>query len=85
MVSLLRRRPVRGMPEPQAQALVEELDEALSTAITQEIFTKADIAELQGTVQGLNERLQGENKLLRCMITATLTIIVAIGVQLLFM
>lgn len=60
MVSLLRRRSVRGMPKPQAQTLVEELDEALSTAITQEIFTKADIAELQGTVQGLNERLQGE-------------------------
>ena len=73
------------MPEPRAQALVEELDQALSTAITQKIATKTDIAELQGTVQGLNERLQGESKLLRCMITATLTIIVAIGVQLLFM
>ena len=48
------------MLEPRAQALVEELDEALRTAITQEIATKADIAELQGTVQDLNERLNGK-------------------------
>ena len=94
-----------GMPEPQA--LVEELDEALSKAITQEIFTKADIAELQGTVQSFNERLrglmaileqhlngridnlearfEGETNLLRWMVTATLIIVVAIGVRLLFM
>jgi len=82
-LKLKTRLSESGMPEPQA--LVEELDEALSKAINQEIATKADIAELQGTVQGINERLQGENKLLRWMITATLTIIVAIGVQLLFM
>ena len=54
-------------------------------AITRETATKADIAELQGTINSLDERLQGENRLLRWMITATLTIVVAIGVRLLFM
>lgn len=95
-LKLKTRLSESGMLEPQAQALVEELDEALSKAINQEIATKADIAELQGTlkadiaelqgtVQSLNERLQGENKFLRWMITATLIIVVAIGIRPLFM
>ena len=128
-LKLKTRLSESGMLEPQAQALVEELDEALSKAINQEIATKADIAELQGTlkadiaelqgatkadiaelqgtVQSFNERLrglmaileqhlngridnlearfEGETNLLRWMVTATLIIVVAIGVRLLFM
>ena len=40
-LKLKTRLSESGMPEPQAQALVEELDEALSKAINQEIATKA--------------------------------------------
>ena len=36
-----------GMPESQAQVLVEELDEVLSTAITAQVATRADISELR--------------------------------------
>lgn len=98
-----------GMPEAQAQVLVEELDEALSTAITRDTATKADVVELRAAIHGLEERfhgleerfaelkadnanmktdisdIKGELKLLRWMIGATLTLVVAIAIRLLFM
>ena len=45
-----------GMPEAQAQVLVEELDEALSTAIARDTATKADVVELRAAIHGLEER-----------------------------
>ena len=39
-----------GMPEAQAQVLVEELDEVLSTAITAQVATKADVVELRAEI-----------------------------------
>ena len=46
-----------GMPESQAQVLVEELDDALSTAISREAATKADVVELRAAIHNLDERL----------------------------
>ena len=65
-----------GMPESQAQVLVEELDEALTTAINGQVATKADIAdvksdiadikvemaELRGTINSVEEKLGGSIK-----------------------
>ena len=48
-----------GMPEAQAQVLVEELDEALSTAIARDTATKADVVELRAAIHGLEERFHG--------------------------
>lgn len=45
-----------GMPESQAQVLVEELDDALSTAIARETASKADVVELRAAIHGLEER-----------------------------
>ena len=45
-----------GMPEPQAQVLVEELDDVLSTAIARETASKADVVELRAAIHGLEER-----------------------------
>ena len=39
-----------GMPEPQAQVLVEELDEALTAAVTGHLATKSDIADVRGEI-----------------------------------
>ena len=44
------------MPEPQAQVLVEELDEALGAAIARETASKADVVELRAAIHGLEER-----------------------------
>lgn len=46
-----------GMPESQAQVLVEELDDALSTAISREAATKADVVELRAAIHNLDERM----------------------------
>ena len=46
-----------GMPEAQAQVFVEELDEALSTAIARETATKADVVELRASIGSLKERV----------------------------
>ena len=83
-LKLKTRLSESGMPESQAQVLVEELDEALSTAITRETATRADIVELQGAIRSLDERLKGEIKLLRWMIGAALPILVGIGIRILF-
>ena len=56
-LKLKTRLSESGMPESQAQVLVEELDEALSTAILRETATKADVVELRGLIHGLDERL----------------------------
>lgn len=112
-LKLKTRLSESGMPDSQAQVLVEELDEALSTAITRKAATKADVAELRAAIRGLEERvsefkadngkqlddlktdnasmktetnaIQGELKLLRWMVGATLTVVVGIGIRLLFM
>lgn len=39
-----------GMPEAQAQVLVEELDEVLSTAIATQVATKTDVVELRAAI-----------------------------------
>ena len=52
-----------GMPEPQAQVLVEELDEALTAAVTGHLATKSDIADVRGEiaeVRGEVAELRGE-------------------------
>ena len=56
-LKLKTRLSESGMPESQAQVLVEELDEALSTAISRETATKADVVELRAAIHGLDERL----------------------------
>ena len=47
-----------GMPETQAQVLVEELDEALSTAIAAQVATKADVVELRAAINAVHERFE---------------------------
>ena len=47
-----------GMPEDQAQVLVEELDEALTVAITAQVATKADLIELRAAINALEERFE---------------------------
>ena len=56
-LKLKTRLSESGMPESQAQVLVEELDEALSTAIAREVATKADMVELRAAIDGLEERV----------------------------
>ena len=56
-LKLKTRLSESGMPEPQAQVLVEELDEALSTAIAREVATKTDIVELRAAIDGLEEQV----------------------------
>ena len=47
-----------GMPEAQAQVLVEELDEVLSTAIATQVATKTDVVELRAAINNLEERFK---------------------------
>lgn len=56
-LKLKTRLAESGMPEPQAQVLVEELDEALGTAISRETASKADVVELRAAIHGLEERV----------------------------
>ena len=51
-----------GMPETQAQVLVEELDEALSTAIAAQVATKADVVELRAAINAVHERFEQVDK-----------------------
>ena len=51
-----------GMPETQAQVLVEELDEVLSTAITTQVATKADVVELRAAISAIHERFEQVDK-----------------------
>ena len=55
-----------GMPEAQAQVLVEELDEVLSTAIAAQVATKTDVvelrAELRAAIRNLEERFEQIDK-----------------------
>ncbi len=51
-----------GMPELQAQVLVEELDEALSTAIAAQVATKADVVELRAAISAIHERFEQVDK-----------------------
>ena len=55
---LKNRLSESGMPESQAQVLVEELDEALSVAIMREVATKADVVELRSVVEALKESVE---------------------------
>ena len=55
-LKLKTRLSESGMPEPQAQVLVEELDEALGLAIARETASKADVVELRAAIHGLEER-----------------------------
>ena len=56
-LKLKTRLSESGMPESQAQVLVEELDGALSTAIAREVATKTDMVELRAAIDGLEERV----------------------------
>ena len=51
-----------GMPETQAQVLVEELDEALTTAVTAQVATKGEVvelrAELRVDINAVDERVK---------------------------
>ena len=47
-----------GMPEGQAQALVEELDEALTTAVTAQVATKVEVVELRGAINAVKEYME---------------------------
>ena len=51
-----------GMPETQAQVLVEELDEVLSAAITAQVATKADVVELRAAISAIHERFEQVDK-----------------------
>lgn len=51
-----------GMPETQAQVLVEELDEALSTAIAAQVATKSDVVELRAAISATYERFEQVDK-----------------------
>ena len=51
-----------GMPETQAQVLVEELDEALSTAINAQVATKADVVELRAAINAVHEQFDQVDK-----------------------
>lgn len=51
-----------GMPETQAQVLVEELDEVLSTAIAAQVATKADVVELRAAINAVHERFEQVDK-----------------------
>lgn len=51
-----------GMPEAQAQVLVEELDEVLSTAIATQVATKTDVVELRAAINNLEERIEQMDK-----------------------
>ena len=51
-----------GMPETQAQVLVEELDEVLSTAISAQVATKADVVELRAAISAIHERFEQIDK-----------------------
>ena len=55
-LKLKTRLSESGMPESQAQVLVEELDDVLSTAIARETASKADVVELRAAIHGLEER-----------------------------
>ena len=60
MVDTLRlktRLSESGMPESQAQVLVEELDEALTMAVTGQVATKADIAEVKADIADVKVEL----------------------------
>ena len=58
-LKLKTRLAESGMPESQAQVLVEELDDVLSTAIARETASKADVVELRAAINGLQERFDG--------------------------
>ena len=47
-----------GMPESQAQALVEELDEALSTAVTSQVATKVEVVEVRAAIESVKEHVE---------------------------
>lgn len=77
-----------GMPE--TQVLVEELDEVLSTAITAQVATKADVAGLKAGLDGCATKadmaeLKSELKIQRWVGGVILTIVIGIGIRLLFM
>ena len=51
-----------GMPETEAQILVEELDEALSAAIAARVATKADVVEVRVAINTIYERIEQVDK-----------------------
>lgn len=51
-----------GMPETQAQVLMETLDEALSSAIAAQVATKTDVVELRAAINAIYERFEQIDK-----------------------
>ena len=56
-----------GMSDGQAHALVEELDDALTMAITNQVATKADIEASRVEIEALRGDVMAEIKLLKWM------------------
>jgi len=61
-LKLKTRLSESGMPEGQAQVLVEELDEVLSTAIASQVATKTDVVELRAAIRNMEERFEQVDK-----------------------
>lgn len=91
-LGLKTRLSQSGMPESQAQVLVEELDEALTVAINGQVATKADIAdlksdiadikvemaELRGTISAVEDKLGGDIRVLRW--TSGTIVVIQLGI-----
>ena len=51
-----------GMPETEAQILVEELDKTLSAAIAAQVAAKADVVEMRAAVKAIHQRIEQVDK-----------------------
>ena len=91
---LKNRLTEHGMPDDQAQGLVDELDEALTTAVSDQVATRADIADLRGEMNALHAatkadiadlrgKVRGDIKMLRWM-GSTLVALVLVVLGLVF-
>ena len=57
---LKNRLTQHGMPDDQAQDFVDELDDALTTAVSAQVATRADVAELRGDLKADLESTRGD-------------------------
>ena len=70
------------MPDDQAQDFVDELDDALTTAVSAQVATKTDIVELRGemntSLESLRGDVKGDIKTLRWMAATILTLVLIV-------